>query len=448
MCAEGYRPGPASSSSGASNVTSGSPWFLARWAARWQCLPRTLAFVTRSVIIVGAGPAGTAAAIELRRAGATVTMIDKATFPRDKCCGDGLTSGALRHLDHLGLDPVDVASWQPVADVWITRPSGDQMLFPLPKGPGQFAATASREDLDMALVNLALKEGVDLRQGVVLEAVSLFGDRVEVETSEGMLTADWLIAADGMWSPTRKALGLNQGSYRGEWHAFRQYFSNVSPRAARDLFVWFEPDILPGYMWCFPLPDNRANIGFGVIRGGEHKMKEMGDLWRDLLERPHIREIIGHDAEPEGSHKAWPIPARIGEMPLTAHRTFFVGDATAACDPMTGEGIGQALQTGMAAAEAIIQASSPAAGAALYTLDTERELAVDMRFAATLGQVLSSGPGAEWALKTAGMTDWTRRNFARWLFEDYPRALLGTPRRWARDMFSKPGAFTGSGSHS
>ena len=97
---------------------------------------------------------------------------------------------------------------------------------------------------------------------------------------------------------------------------------------------------------------------------------------------------------------------------------------------------------------AIIQASSPAAGAALYTLDTERELGVDMQFAATLGQVLSSGPGAEWALKTAGMTDWTRRNFARWLFEDYPRALLGTPRRWARDMFSKPGAFTGSGSQS
>ena len=61
------------------------------------------------------------------------------------------------------------------------------MLFPLPKGPGQFAATASREDLDMALVNLALKEGVDLRQGVVLEAVSLFDDRVEVETEALLL---------------------------------------------------------------------------------------------------------------------------------------------------------------------------------------------------------------------------------------------------------------------
>ena len=395
-----------------------------------------------SVIIVGAGPAGTAAAIELARAGADVTVIDKAAFPRDKCCGDGLTSGALRHLDYLGLDPADVPTWQPVTNVWITRPSGDTMLLPLPQGPGQFAATAARQDLDMALVNLAVKEGADIHQGVALESVALFNDRVQVQTSEGTITADWLIAADGMWSPTRKALGLNQGSYRGEWHAFRQYFSNVSPRAAEDLFVWFEPDILPGYVWCFPLPDNRANIGFGVVRGGAHKTKEMGDLWRDLLERPHIRKIIGDQAEPEGTHKAWPIPARIGELPLTAHRTFFVGDATGACDPMTGEGIGQALQTGIAAAEAIIATPAPASAAASYELDADRELGVDMRFAAMLGPVLGTEFGAEWALKTAGMTAWTSRNFARWLFEDYPRAMLGTPRRWTRDMFAKPGAFS------
>jgi len=398
--------------------------------------------VARSVIIVGAGPAGTAAAIELSRAGAEVTVVDKAVFPRDKCCGDGLTSGALRHLDHLGLDPGDVSTWKPVADVWITRPSGDPMLFPLPRGPGQFAAIAARQDLDMALVNLAIKAGATIRQGVALESVALFDDRVEVTTSDGPLTADWLVAADGMWSPTRKALGLRQGSYRGEWQAFRQYFSNVSPRAAEDLFVWFERDILPGYMWCFPLPDNRANVGFGVMAGGAHKNKELGDLWRDLLERPHIRGIIGDDAEPEGTRKAWPIPARIGELPLTAHRTFFVGDATAACDPMTGEGIGQALQTGMAAAEAIIAAAHPTGAAARYELDADRDLGVDMRFAAVLGPMLGNQAGAEWALKTAGMTNWTSRNFARWLFEDYPRALLGTPRRWSRDMFTKPGAFS------
>ena len=64
-------------------------------------------------------------------------------------------------------------------------------------------------------------------------------------------------------SPTRKALGLHTRGYLGEWHAFRQYFGQVGPRAAEELFVWFEPDILPGYLWSFPLPGGRANVGFG-----------------------------------------------------------------------------------------------------------------------------------------------------------------------------------------
>ena len=70
-----------------------------------------------------------------------------------------------------------------------------------------------------------------------------------------------------MWSPLRKHLGVATPGYLGEWHAFRQYFTGVGPRAARDLFVWFEPDLLPGYAWSFPLPDGRANVGFGIQRG-------------------------------------------------------------------------------------------------------------------------------------------------------------------------------------
>ena len=109
---------------------------------------------------------------------------------------------------------------------------------------------------------------------------------------------------------------------------------------------------------------------------------------------------------------------------------------------MTGEGIGQALQTGLGAARAILdEGRSPSAAASAYERSTERELAVDMRFAARLGNVLKTRWGAEWSLRTAGLTDWTSRNFARWLFEDYPRAVLGTPGRWRRDLFTQPGAF-------
>ena len=128
-----------------------------------------------------------------------------------------------------------------------------------------------------------------------------------------------------MWSPLRKHLGVATPGYLGEWHAFRQYFTNVGPRAARELFVWFEPDLLPGYAWSFPLPDGGANVGFGIQRDGGKvaRVQDMKELWPDLLARPHIRAVLGPDAIPESPHRAWPIPARIDDVVLS-HRAHAV----------------------------------------------------------------------------------------------------------------------------
>src|ERR1700730_14657062 len=101
----------------------------------------------------GGGRAGAAAAITLARAGRDVALFDKARFPRDKCCGDGITTGALRRLEQLGLRPESVASWQPLDDVWIRSPSGRTVRFPLPRGHGTFGAVARRVDLDAALLD-------------------------------------------------------------------------------------------------------------------------------------------------------------------------------------------------------------------------------------------------------------------------------------------------------
>src|SRR3954469_1448988 len=96
--------------------------------------------LTADVAVVGGGPAGAAAAITLARAGRDVVLVDKAGFPRDKFCGDGLTTSALRLLERLALAPADVASWQPVDDVAIAGPSGRTHHFPLPRGAGLYAA--------------------------------------------------------------------------------------------------------------------------------------------------------------------------------------------------------------------------------------------------------------------------------------------------------------------
>ena len=110
---------------------------------------------------------------------------------------------------------------------------------------------------------------------------------------------------------------------------------------------------------------------------------------------------------------------------------------------MTGEGIGQALQSGVLAAQAVIAGSphDPAGVRSRYTTAMGRHLVADHRMSLRLGRVLAHARSAEMAVRIAGSTSWTRRNFARWLFEDYPRAVLVTPRRWRRGMFAKPGAY-------
>jgi len=311
------------------------------------------------VAVVGGGPAGTAAAIELARAGRSVAVLDKATFPRDKCCGDGLTAGALRHLEVLGFDPATVPSWQPVHDVVVVSPSGRETTFPLPRAAGRYAAVARRLDLDAALLDLARKEGVEILDGHAVTGLEQDVDRVTlIADGLGRVTASYVVAADGMWSPMRKLAGAGEPGYLGEWHAFRQYFEGVGPRAATELFVWFEPDLLPGYAWSFPLPDGRANVGFGIAReGGKvERVQDMKAIWPQLLARPHIAAVLGPGARPEAPHKAWPIPARIDRIERSKGRVLFAGDAVAADDVMTGEGIGQALLTGRLAAEAIVAA--------------------------------------------------------------------------------------------
>ncbi|QXC61503.1 geranylgeranyl reductase family protein [Aquihabitans sp. G128] len=398
---------------------------------------------TADVVIVGAGPAGAAAAITLAEAGRRVVLVDKATFPRDKICGDGLTTGALRLLERLGVEPAAVGSWTPVEDIHVSSPSRHVATFPLPRGRGAYAVVTRRMDLDAAIVDRARAVGVQVVEGAEVVGAEERGDRVVLGLADGStVAAPYVIAADGMWSPLRKLLGTAVPGYLGEWHAFRQYFRHTGPQA-RQLWVWFEPDLLPGYAWSFPLPDGGANVGFGIQRGAKIATKEMKALWPELLARPHIAAVLGPDAEPESRHQAWPIPARVDDITLAAGRVLWVGDAAAATDPMTGEGIGQALQTGVLAAEAVLDGgpNEPAAVRAAYEAAVARELAADHKMSLLLIRALKHRRGARIAIRVADATPWTRRNFARWLFEDEPRAIAVTPRRWHRRILRRDGAF-------
>ena len=397
------------------------------------------------VCVVGAGPAGSATAIEAARAGLRVALVDKATFPRDKCCGDGLTTSALRILEYLGVAHTAVGSGVAVEEAFVRSPSGYVARFPFPVEDGLYAAVVPRMELDHALVHQAGAAGAELVLGSGVSDATVGPDLVSVAIGNHTLRAAWVVAADGAWSPTMKALGIWDEGYRGDFHAFRQYVSDVDRGAATELWVSFEADLLPGYFWSFPLPNGRANIGFGITRKGSPPTKHMAALWRDLLDRPHIRDLLGNFTAAD-AHKAWPIPADIRSAALSTHRALVVGDAARVADPMTGEGIAQAMESGILAAEALAHGGSVDHIREHYEHSMRASFVADQRMARSLRAALSRRWGAEGAVRLAAATPWTRRNFARWLFEDYPRAQLFTPRRWDDGIIPHgPGAYTDAG---
>ncbi len=384
------------------------------------------------VVVVGAGPAGAAAAITATARGLRVVCVDKAHFPRDKTCGDGLTANALRLLEQLGLSAADLAGAEPmfVRETVLVSPSSRRAHLPLPAN-GAHAAVVSRRRLDAALVAVARRRGVDIREGCAIEEVKQDARAVQLTLADGsVLDAAHVIAADGHWSTVRRALDPYAPRDLGEWHAVRQYFDGVDTDR---LWVVFERDLLPGYAWVFPLPGGRANVGYGVLRRDGRSGRELKDLWPDLLARPVLRDVLGAHARPAEPVRAWPIPARYGPERLVRGRVLFAGDAAGVVDPMTGEGIAQAIETGMLAAEAIATGTD-------YRRSVHRTLGRDLRFARLLQRVLRRPLGARAAIRAADLTPWTRRNFARWMWEDYPRALLGTPDRWRRGALTAPGA--------
>ncbi len=383
------------------------------------------------VAVVGAGPAGSAAAITAARHGLRVVCLDKARFPRDKTCGDGLTAYALRLLEQLGLGLDEFRATRPevVSETIVVAPSGTRSVHPIPS-QGVYAAVVPRRELDAALVAVARDSGVDVREGCAITDVAQHRGRVQL----GDIEARFVVAADGHWSAVRRA--LNPGAPRdlGTWHAVRQYHERV---ATDRLWVIFEPDLVPGYAWVFPLGGGRANVGFGVLRADGRTGHQLKALWPDLLNRPTLRAALGEHATPSEPVRAWPIPGRYDRNRLRQGRVLYAGDAANVVDPLTGEGIGQAIETGMLAAAAIATGRD-------YAASVHRAIGRDLRFAALLQRALAGPRRADVELRLVGLTRHTRGAFARWLWEGYPRALLFTPDRWRRGAFSAPGAWAGT----
>jgi geranylgeranyl reductase family protein len=316
--------------------------------------------IETDVLVVGAGPAGSATATWAARAGLDVTLVDAETFPRDKPCGDGLTPRAIAELDELGLTP-----WlkgRAVNKGLRAAGFGQTLLLPWPGGSlPDHGGAAPRLELDNAIRQIALDAGVASLEGHRAVETSMDNDQVKAVTfSVGkgqtqVVQCQRLIVADGVKSQLGRKLGRT-------WHRSTVY--GVAARgyvkSHRSDDPWIsshlelrgqENELLSGYGWVFPLGDGEVNIGVGTL--ATNKRPAEVNL-RGLMS--HYTDSQREEWQLEGDIRApWSalLPMGGAVSGVAGANWMLVGDAAGCVNPLNGEGIDYGLETGHLAAQVL-----------------------------------------------------------------------------------------------
>jgi geranylgeranyl reductase family protein len=316
------------------------------------------------VVVVGAGPAGSAVAYYLATAGLDVLVLEKSTFPREKVCGDGLTPRAVKALTGMGVPIAASDGWLRNKGLRIIGGGGRiELDWPdLSSYPG-YGLVRTRTDFDQILARHAQKAGARLLEGVNVTA-PLLDDRTGRIT--GVTTKDkrqfrgrLVVAADGNSSRLSVAMGLHKRDDRPLGVAVRTYYT--SPRHDDDyleawLDLWDGSSLLPGYGWIFGMGDGTSNVGLGLL----NTSKGFGEIdYRDLLRK----WLAAMPAEWGFTEENRTQPVRGAALPMGFNRTphytrglLLAGDAGGMVNPFNGEGIAYALESGELAARVITQA--------------------------------------------------------------------------------------------
>jgi geranylgeranyl reductase family protein len=319
------------------------------------------------VVVVGAGPAGSSAAWWMAQAGLNVVVLEKAAFPREKVCGDGLTPRGVKALDDMG---VDTSGW--VRHKGLRVAGGGQVAevdWPQLRDWPDYSLVCRRSELDARLAAHAGAAGARLHTEVTVtdplldEAGRVAGVRFTAgpDKQPGEVTARLVISAEGLSGRLAKSLGLVRREDRPLGIAVRRYVA--SPRTHDEyLDISFDlgpegpsADSMPGYGWIFGMGDGTANVGFGLLdtrRAGHGDHREVLRRWLDSFP---AEDRLGEE------HAVTPL--RGAGLPMALHRQpaytrglLLTGDAAGTVNPFNGEGISYAMETGRMAAETAVDA--------------------------------------------------------------------------------------------
>lgn len=312
------------------------------------------------VLIIGAGPAGCTASYELSKLGVQHIILEKDVFPRDKVCGDALSGKVMAILRRCR--PEIMPEFLDNREIFIPSPGirfyGPNLKhvdipFPPNDGPEEAGYVAKRYGFDNLLVKY-----LDSNFCTLYQATKDFkiGDQKSVTFSIGeeeyKVQYDIIIGADGARSKTAEHFVGRITDKSHHSAAVRAYYKNVGGFHNNFVELHFIKDLLPGYFWVFPLPNNEVNVGLGMLSSkvGEGKVNLRNRLQEIIKTHPTLKDRF-KDAELVGNIKGWGLPLGSKKRQLAGDSFMLTGDAGWLIDPFTGEGIGNACVSGQLAGQ-------------------------------------------------------------------------------------------------
>jgi len=316
------------------------------------------------VVIAGAGPAGSTVSMFLENEGIKHLLLEKDTFPRDKICGDAVSSKALEIIARLKPDAVksfgeDREKTLLTHGIQFSAPNGKSVdiAFPKPKGNLPIGFISRRMEFDNFLFDqlqgskhAEIWQNADLKNATHnnSEGVSL---TISHNGIEKKISTKLLIGADGARSVVKRKL---QGFEQDDDHycgGIRAYYSNVEGLHPQNfLELHFMKELLPGYFWIFPLPNGAANVGMGMLsRDIKRKKANLRKELLNIVENHPVMKKRFANASLDGNIVGWGLPFGSKKRELTGNNFILTGDAASLIDPFTGEGIGNAVVSGLVA---------------------------------------------------------------------------------------------------
>ena len=320
------------------------------------------------VLVVGAGPGGSAAAYHLARHGIDVTVVEKAAFPREKVCGDGLTPRSVKAIQDMGVDTTDPGFEKVIGLRTHARRTTIQLPWPDLTSFPPYGLVMPREGFDHLLAQRAVKAGARLMErteavapiitdGWVRGATIRSAEDKDAEPIE--VRARFVIASDGAASRFATPAGVVRDQSRPLGIAARRYYRtdyHPGPWLESWLDLWEGDLLLPGYGWLFPVAGGTINLGAGLL----NTFKNFKDVSAQRLFNAFATMLppsFGVSEETaEGRLLSGPLPMSFNRSPQAVPGMLLVGDAAGAVNPFNGEGIAYAMETGEMAADMVHEA--------------------------------------------------------------------------------------------